>query len=191
MTVVGAVLRYSPAEPTFANSSRGQLPSTVPTSSLSAEDPALFILLPSHHVWAPHTRQRAVFSASSRSRASTTVVVEHHCPDGCRGHPSYVDGVDVPLLRKVQDIPYPERLRTSSWQEFTDRSSRILPRRLSRLVQRTSHEAPDTTPTPTPMLEQTPDPYARRETQPPTYEKQRRTLVWKGRRKDGRGTYSV
>ena len=129
MTVVGAVLRYSHIEPTFQNSSNGPSSSVRPTSHLSTEYPALFIVLPNHHIWAPHTRQRAVFSTSSRSRASTTVIVEHHCPKGCRGHPSYVDGIDVPLLRKVGDIPSAERSRRSSWQHFQDCLSRVLPHR--------------------------------------------------------------
>ena len=143
-TAVGAILRYSHIEPIFENSSNGQPSSTRPSSSVSAEDCTLFIVLPDHHIWAPHTRQRAVFSTSSRSRASTTVVVEHHGPKGYRGHSSYVDGIHVPLLRKVGDIPCPERARTGSWQNFTDRSSRALPHRLSHLLHRTSREVPDT-----------------------------------------------
>lgn len=137
MTVVGAILRYSHIEPTFENSSHGQSPSVRPASRVSAEDPALFVVLPNHHIWAPHTRQRAVFSTSSRSRASTTVVVEHHCPNGCRGHPSYVDGIHVPLLRKVGDVPRPERSRRRSWQHFQDCLSQVLPHRLCQ-------DAPDT-----------------------------------------------
>lgn len=148
MTLVGAVLRYSRIEPTFENSSHGRPPPIRPASSPSADDHSLFIILPSHHIWAPHTKQRAVFSKSSRSRASTTVVVDHHCPEGCR-HPSYVDGIHVPLLRKVRDTPCSKR---SSWQNFTDRSSRVLPRRLSDLIHRASREGPDTKPTSAPLL---------------------------------------
>ena len=143
MSVVGAILRYSRLEPTFDNSSHGQSPSTRPTSSLPAEDRTLFIVLPSHHIWAPHTRQRAVFSTTLGSRASTTVVVEHHCPKGCRGHPSYVDGIHVPLLRRVGDVPCTERSRTRSWQYFSERSSRIFSRRSNRLMQRGPQETPE------------------------------------------------
>ena len=168
MTVVGAILRYSHIEPTFQNSSRGQPPSTRPTSSPSAEDHTLFVVLPNHHIWAPHTIQRAVFSTSSRSRASTTLVVEHYCPKGCYGHPSYVDGIHAPLLRKVQEIPCPDPPRTGSWQHFTARSSRILSRPLSRLIQRGPQEEPDRKPAPTPWADQGPDPSTRRETQSPT-----------------------
>lgn len=135
MTAVGAILRYSHIEPTFQNSSHGQPPPTRLNSSLSTETCTLFVVLPSQHIWAPHTIQRTVFSTSSRSRASTTLVVEHSCPKGCRGHPSYVDGIHVPLLRKVRDLPSPKRLRTGSWQHFADRSSRVILHPLSRLIQ--------------------------------------------------------
>ena len=152
MTLVGAVLRYSHIAPTFENSSHGRPPPIRPASCPSADDRTLFIVLPNHHIWAPHTRQRAVFSTSSRSRASTTLVVDHYCPEGCHGHPSYVDGIHVPLLRRVRDVPCSERSRRSSWQHFTDRSSRVLPRRLSHLIHRASQEGPDTKSTSTPSL---------------------------------------
>ena len=164
MTVVGAILRYSHLEPTFHNSSHGQSPSTRPTSSLPAEDPTLFIVLPSHHIWAPHTRQRAVFSKSSRSRASTTVVVEHHCPKGCGGHPSYVDGIHVPLLRKVGDISRTERSRPRSWQHFSVRSSRIFSRHSKGLMQLGPQEVPEKPPSFTLLLDQSLVSSARKET---------------------------
>lgn len=192
MTVVGAILRYSQIQPGFVNSSHGQPPSTRPPSSFSAEDRTLFIVLPDDHVWAPHTRQRAVFSKSSRSRASTTVVVDHDCPEGCRGHPSYLEGIHVPLLRKVRDMPSPERSRTSSWQHFTDRSSRVLPRRLSRLIQRCSQDIPDTKPAFTPSLEQAFDSRAQQYIQSPTNEERYQTLDRRGsRRKDDAGAQSL
>ena len=144
MTAVGAFLRYPHIEPTFENSSHGQPPSTRLKSSLLAEDCTLFIVLPSHHIWAPHTIQRAVFSTSSRSRASTTLIVDHLCLEGCREHPSYVDGLHVPLLRKVEDIPCPEHSRTRSWRHLVDRSSQSLPRPLSRLIQSAPKGEPDT-----------------------------------------------
>ena len=140
MTVVGAVLRYSHIAPTFENSSHGQPPSRKPYPGVPKENHTLVVVLPEHHIWAPHTRQRAVFSKSSRSRASTTLVVEHHCPKGCSGHPSYVDGIHVPLLRRVEDISRPERSKTRSWQHFTERPSQVLPRRISRLMRRISQD---------------------------------------------------
>ena len=144
MTTVGAILRYSHIAPTFENSSNGQPPSRKPYPGLPTQNHTLVVVLPEQHIWAPHTRQRAVFSKSSRSRASTTLVVEHHCPKGCRGHPSYVDGIDVPLLRKVEHISCPDGSKTSSWQHFTERPSQVLPRRISRLVRRISQEVSDT-----------------------------------------------
>ena len=188
MTGVGAILRYSQIEPTFENSSHGQSPSTRPASSTSAEEGSLFIALPNHHIWAPHTIQRAVFSTSSRSRASTTLVVEHYCPEDCCGHPSSVDGIHAPLLRKVQDNPYPEQSRSRSWQHFTSRSSRILPRPLSRLIQRDSQEEPDGKPASTPLLEQALDASARQKTQSSTFGKHRQRVI---RRKDGGRIHSV
>ena len=136
MTVVGAILHYSHIEPTFDNSSHGQPLSTRPTASLSAEDHILFIILPNHHIWGPHTIQRAVFSTSSRSRASTTLVVDHFCAQGCREHSSQINRIHVPLLRKVEDIPCPDRSRIQNWRHFIDRSSQSLARPLSRLIQR-------------------------------------------------------
>ena len=127
MTVVGAVLRYSHIAPTFENSSHGQSPSTKPYPGFSTENHTLVIILPENHIWAAHTRQRAVFSKSSRSRASTTLVVEHHCPKGCSDHPSYVDGIHVPLLRKVESFPCPERSKNRSSQHFTERPSQVFP----------------------------------------------------------------
>ena len=144
MTVVGAVLRYSHIAPTFENSSHGQSPSTKAFAGFSTGDHTLVIVLPETHIWAPHTRQRAVFSKSSRSRASTTLVVEHHCPKGCSVHPSYVDGIHVPLLRKLENSSCPEWSKNRSWQHFTERPSQVFPRRLSRLIRRISHEVSDT-----------------------------------------------
>ena len=143
MTAVGAFLRYPHIEPAFQNSSHGQPPSTIPKSSLLAEDCTLFINLPSHHIWAPHTIQRAVFSTSARSRASTTLVVDHLCLEGCREHSSHVNGLHVPLLRKVEDIPCPEHSRRKSWRHLIDRSSQSLPRPLSRLIQSVPKEEQD------------------------------------------------
>lgn len=149
MTAVGAFLRYPQIEPFFQNSSHGQAPSTRLNSSLLREDCTLFIVLPSHHIWAPHTIQRAVFSKSSRSRASTTLVVDHLCPEGCCEHSSHVNGLHVPLLRKVEDIPCPEQSRTRSWRHLMDRSSQSLPRPLSRLIHSAPKEEPDTKGVPT------------------------------------------
>ena len=143
MTAVGAVLRYPHIEPAFENSSHGQPPSTRLNTSILAEDCTLLVALPSHHIWAPHTIQRAVFSKSSRSRASTTLVVDHLCQEGCCEHPSPVDGLHVPLLRKVEDIPCPEHSRTRSWRHLMDRSSQSLPRPLSRLIQSAPRSEPD------------------------------------------------
>ena len=153
MTAVGAFLRYPHIEPAFQNSSHGQPPSTRPNSSLLAEDCTLFIALPSHHIWAPHTIQRAVFSTSSRSRASTTLVVDHLCLEGCREHPSHVNGLHVPLLRKVEDIPCPEHPRARSWRHLMDRSSKRLSRPLSRLIQSAPQGEPDTKHVSTPWSE--------------------------------------
>lgn len=169
MTVVGAILRYSHIEPSFENNSRGQPPSTRPTSSPSPEAHTLFVILPNHHIWGPHTIQRAVFSTSSRSRASTTVVIEHYCPEGCCGRPSYLDGVPVPLLRRVQEIPRSEGSRRRSWQHLTARSSRILSRPLSRLIQRGPQDEPNTKLAPTLWADQSPNANTRRETQSSTY----------------------
>ena len=144
MTTVGAVLRYSHIAPTFDNSSHGRPSSRKPYLGFPAENHTLVVVLPEHHIWAPHTKQRAVFSKSSRSRASTTLVVEHHCPKGCSGHPSYVDGIHVPLLRKVENVSGPERSKNSNWQHFTERPSQVLPRRISHLVRRISQEVSDT-----------------------------------------------
>lgn len=144
MAVVGAVLRYSHNEPTFENSSNGQPLSMRPAFSLSAENR----VLPNHHIWAPHTRQRAVFSTSLRSRASTTLLVKHHCPNGCREHPSYVDGIHIPLLRKFGDVPWPEQSPMRSWQHFTDRLSR----RLSHLFHSAPRIFPGTKPASIPPL---------------------------------------
>ena len=144
MTAVGAFLRYPQIEPVFQNSSHGQPPSTRENSSLLREDCTLFIVLPSHHIWAPHTIQRAVFSKSSRSRASTTLFVDHLCSEGCCEHPSHGNGLHVPLLRKVEDIPCPEQSRTKGWRHLMDRSSQSLPRPLSRLIHSVPKEEPDT-----------------------------------------------
>lgn len=152
MTAVGAILRYSHIEPIFENSSNGRPPSIRPASSLGDDNCTLFVVLPNQHIWAPHTRQRAVFLTSSRSRASTTLVVEHHCPEGYRGHPSYADGIHVPLLRKAGDLPCPERSRTRSWQHLADESSRVLPRRLNHLIHGTPREVQDTKPASNPLL---------------------------------------
>ena len=144
MTVVGAVLRYSHIAPTFENSSHGQSPSTKLYPGFPTENHTLLVVLPEHHIWAPHTRQRAVFSKSSKSRASTTLVLEHHCPKGCSGHPFYVDGIHVPLLRKVERVSGPERSKNSGWQHFTERPSQVFPRRISHLMRRISREVSDT-----------------------------------------------
>ena len=154
MPIVGAILRYSHVEPTFENNSRGQLPCARPTSGLSAEDHTLFIVLPNHHIWAPHTIQRAVFSTSSRSRASTTVIVDHCCPNGCCEHPSYADGIHVPLLRKIGGSSCTDKSRRRSWRHFIDRSSQSLPRPLSRMIQRAPQEQPDTKPARTSWVDQ-------------------------------------
>lgn len=146
MTAVGAILCYSKSEPTFENSSNGQPPSVRSASSITPENRTLFIILPIHHIWAPHTRQRAVFPTSLRSRASTTLVVEHYCPKGCRKHPSSVDGIHVPLLRRVGDVPRPEGSRIRSLRHFTDHSPRVLPRRLSHLFHRGFPEVSETKP---------------------------------------------
>ena len=155
MTAVGAFLRYPHIEPAFENSSHGQPPSTKLNSGLLAEDCTLFSVLPSPHRWAPHTIQRAVFSTSSRSRASTTLVVDHLCLKGCREHPYHVNGPHVPLLRKVEDIPCPEHTRPRSWRHLMDRSSQSLPRPLSRLFQSTPKGELDTKRVPTPWSEST------------------------------------
>lgn len=144
MTAVGAILRYSPIEPIFENSSHERPSSMRPTSSPGDENCTLFVVLPNQHIWAPHTRQRAVFLTSSRSRASTTLVVEHHCPEGYRGHPSFDDGIHVPLLRKAENIPCPERSRRRSWHRLTDQSSGVLSRRLSQLIHGHPREVQDT-----------------------------------------------
>ena len=120
MTAVGAILRYSHIEPIFENSSHGKPPSVRPASSLATD---LFIVLPSHHIWAPHTRQRAVFSTSSRSRASTTLVVDHRCPKGCSRHPSYFEGIHVPLLRKVGDYSVSRAITNEKWEALSPSSS--------------------------------------------------------------------
>ena len=144
MTAVGAILCYSQSEPTFENSSHGQPPSVRAASSTTSENRTLFIILPIHHIWAPHTTQRAVFPTSLRSRASTTLVVENYCPKRCRKHPSSVDGIHVPLLRRVGDVPWPEGSRMRSLRHFIDRSPRILPRRLSHLFHRGFPEVSET-----------------------------------------------
>ena len=175
MTAVGAILRYSHIEPTFENSSHGRPPSRKPTASLPAEDCTLFIVLPNNHIWAPHTKQRAVFEKSSQSRASTTVVVEHHCPKGCPRHPPFVDGLHVPLLRRVQESPGSQRLRSRSWQQLTARSSQAFSRRLSRLIQRVPQEVPDTEAASVPIPEQYLD-SSEQDALSLRLEKQRRTL---------------
>ena len=191
MSVVGAILCYPHLEPTFNNSSHGQSPSTRPTSSLEAEDHTLCIVLPNHHIWAPHTRQRAVFSTSSRSRTSTTVVIENHCPKGCRSHPSYVEGIDVPLLRRVEDVPGPAGSRTRSWQHFTERSSRIISRRSNHLIQHGPQEVPETKPTSTPLSDQALDSSARQGHQCAACDIYRQTLGNNDEKKHGAGTRSV
>lgn len=169
MTAAGAILRYSNIEPTFENSSRRQPPSTRPSSGPSPEAHTLFVVLPNHHIWGPHTIQRAVFSASSRSRASTTVVVEHYCPEGCCGRPSYLDGVPVPLLRRVHEIPGPEWSRRRTWQHLTARSSQILSRPLSRLIQRGRQDEPKTKLAITQWRDQGPNASTERETDSSDY----------------------
>ena len=146
MTAVRAILCYSQSEPTFENSSHGQPPSVRSASSIPSENRTLFIVLPNHHIWAPHTTQRAVFPTSLRSRASTTLVVEHYCSKGCRKHPCSVDGIHAPLLRRVGDVPWKEGSGMRTLRQFTDRSPRVLPRRLSHLFHRGFPEVSETKP---------------------------------------------